>query len=159
MQSPGLSFQRLLGPRIQKLSFTGQSELDLLAPTVIGSGRLICSCSWSYAETPKVVECSGYERFTMYGRGTEQELDELESSLASGKRRIRALFCEIPSNPLLATPDLRRIRALADKYDFVVACDETLGTFINVDLLPYADVIMTSLTKIFSGASNVMGAR
>lgn len=101
---------------------------------------------------------AGFERFTLYGRGTAQELDELEALLKSGQR-IRALFCEVPCNPLLESSDLLRVRALADEYGFVVACDETLGTFVNIDLLPYADVLMTSLTKIFSGASNVMGGR
>ena len=72
---------------------------------------------------------------------------------------IACLFCEIPSNPLCTTPDLHRIRKLADQYSFVVICDETIGTFVNVDVLPYVDVIVTSLTKIFSGACNVMGGR
>jgi cystathionine gamma-synthase len=51
-----------------------------------------------------------------------EELDELEASLVAGKR-IQALFCELPGNPLLITPDLHRIRELADKYNFVVACE------------------------------------
>jgi cystathionine gamma-synthase len=72
---------------------------------------------------------------------------------------IQTLFCEIPSNPLLHTPDLHQIRKLADQYGFCVVCDETLGTYINVDILPYVDVAITSLTKIFSGGSNVMGGR
>lgn len=38
-----------------------------------------------------------------------------------------------------------------------MACDETLGTFVNVDVLPYVDIAITRVTKIFSGASNVMG--
>ncbi|KAL8831681.1 MAG: hypothetical protein Q9191_000726 [Dirinaria sp. TL-2023a] len=82
--------------------------------------------------------------------------NQLESSLASG-RSITCLFCEIPSNPLLATPDLHRIRSLADQYHFTVVCDETIGTFINVDVMPYVDVLVASLTKAFSGACNVMG--
>lgn len=87
-----------------------------------------------------------------------RELDELEALLKSGQR-IRTLFCEVPCNPLLESSDLLRVRALADGYGFVVACDETLGTFVNIDLLPYADFLMMSLTKFFSGASNVMGGR
>lgn len=100
---------------------------------------------------------AGFERFTLYGRGTARELDELEALLKSGQR-IRALFCEVPCNPLLESSDLLRVRSLADEYGFIVACDETLGTFVNIGLLPYADALMTSLTKIFS-ASNVMGGR
>lgn len=69
------------------------------------------------------------------------------------------LFCELPSNPQLNSPDLVRIRELADQYSFIVACDETLGTFVNVDVLPFVDIVMTSLTKIFSGKSDVMGGR
>lgn len=104
------------------------------------------------------MEGTGYQRFTLYGRGLESELDELEVSLRTGKR-IRVLFCELPCNPLLESPNMGRIRALADEYNFIVACDETLGTFVNVNLFPFVDVVMTSLTKIFSGASNVMGGR
>ncbi|KAJ5915315.1 hypothetical protein N7454_011069 [Penicillium verhagenii] len=111
---------------------------------------------WPYAENPKCVSQSGYEHFTLYNKGTTDELDQLEASLASGSR-IRVLFCEVPSNPLLRTPDLDRIRSLADQYDFIVVCDETLGTFVNVDILPYVDVAITSLTKIFNGGANAMG--
>ena len=63
----------------------------------------------------------------------------------------------MPGNPLLKTPDLRRIRSLADKYEFLVVVDETVGNFLNINVLPYADVVVSSLTKIFSGDSNVMG--
>ncbi|KAF3481893.1 uncharacterized protein GIQ15_04652 [Arthroderma uncinatum] len=111
---------------------------------------------WPYGSTPKCIKGSGYERFTFYDQGTSEELDLLEASLKSG-HLISCLFCEVPSNPLCATPDLQRIRRLADQYNFVVACDETIGTFINVDVMPYVDVVVTSLTKIFSGACNVMG--
>ncbi|OGM50583.1 hypothetical protein ABOM_000775, partial [Aspergillus bombycis] len=109
-----------------------------------------------YSETVKCIELSGWSKFTLHGHGSKEELDQLETSLANGER-ISALFCEFPSNPQLKSPDLPRLRALADQYKFVIACDETIGTFINVDVLPYVDIVMTSLTKIFSGASDVMG--
>lgn len=111
---------------------------------------------WPYGSTPKCVNLSGYERFTFYSQGIPKELDVLEAKLQSGSR-IACLFCEVPSNPLCATPDLHRIRNLADIYDFVVVCDETIGTFVNVDVLLLVDVLITSLTKLFSGACNVMG--
>lgn len=109
-----------------------------------------------YAETNKVIPRSGWGNYTFYGRGSVQELEELERELAAG-RRIQALFCDFPGNPHLMSPDLHRIRTLANKYGFIVACDETVGNFVNVDLLPYVDILITSLTKIFSGYSDVMG--
>jgi cystathionine gamma-synthase len=57
----------------------------------------------------------------------------------------------------LTCPDLKRIRRLADEYDFAVVVDETIGTFGNINVLPAADIVVSSLTKIFSGDSNVMG--
>ena len=72
---------------------------------------------------------------------------------------ILALFTEFPSNPLLRSADLSRLRTLADKYDFLVVIDDSIGNFINVETLPFADIVVTSLSKIFSGDSNVMGGR
>jgi cystathionine gamma-synthase len=48
---------------------------------------------------------------------------------------------------------------LADKHGFIVVVDETIGNFINVEVMTYADIVVSSLTKIFSGESNVMGGR
>ncbi|KAL9129738.1 MAG: hypothetical protein Q9217_001896 [Psora testacea] len=82
--------------------------------------------------------------------------DNLETRCQDGERFL-ALFCEFPGNPLLKTPDLRRIRSLADRYDFAVVVDETISNFINVHVLPFADVVVSSLTKVFTGECNVMG--
>ena len=91
-----------------------------------------------------------------YGHGSPDELDDLELRCRKGETFL-ALFCEFPGNPLLKSPDLRRIRWLADQYDFAVVVDETIGNFMNVHVLPFADVVVSSLTKVFSGDSNVMG--
>lgn len=90
------------------------------------------------------------------GLGDDNSLDELENNLESGNLDIMALFCECPSNPLLKTPNLKRIRSLADKYNFAVVVDETIGNFLNIHINPYADIIASSLTKVFSGDSNVL---
>ncbi|KAJ5260479.1 hypothetical protein N7478_012084 [Penicillium angulare] len=133
----------------------GMSAISAMARALVPEKKTLRK-QWPYAETPKCVSNSGYERFKIYSQGTTDELDQLEASLALGSR-IRVLFCEVPSNPLLRTPDLHRIRSLADQYDFIVVCDETLGTFVNVDILPYVDVAITSLTKVFNGSGNAMG--
>lgn len=93
-----------------------------------------------------------------YGHGSSQDLDNIEHRCEKGERFL-ALFCEFPGNPLLKSPDLERIRKLADRYDFAVVIDETIGNFLNVHVLSIADVVVSSLTKVFSGDSNVMGGR
>ena len=108
-----------------------------------------------YIDTLKVLEKWG-PGCLFYGHGDSSALDDLERRCQAGERFL-ALFCEFPGNPLLKTPDLRRIRTLADRYDFGVVVDETIGNFINVHVLPYADVVVSSLTKVFTGECNVMG--
>ncbi|CBX98122.1 hypothetical protein IAQ61_010226 [Plenodomus lingam] len=108
-----------------------------------------------YIDTLKITEKFGVGSL-FYGFGSNEELDDLERRLEGGER-FMALFTEFPGNPLLRSPDLERIRRLADQYDFYVVVDETIGNFINVNVLPYADVVVSSLTKVFSGDSNVMG--
>lgn len=115
------------------------------------------SHSFPYIDTLKVLEKFG-PACLFYGHGSTEELEELERRLHHGERFL-ALFCEFPGNPLLKSPDLQRIRRLADQYDFGVIVDETIGNFLNVQVLPYADVVVSSLTKVFSGDANVMGGR
>jgi len=122
----------------------------------IHSGDGISHCyRFPYIDTLKILEKFGPGCY-FYGFGSQEELDELEQRLEAGEQLL-ALFCEFPSNPLLVAPDLARISKLASKYDFAVVVDETIGTLLNVHVLPYADIVVSSLTKIFSGDCNVMG--
>lgn len=113
------------------------------------------SFGFPYVDTLKILQKFG-PGCLFYGHASAQDLDDLEARLKAGERFL-GLFCEFPGNPLLTCPDLTRIRKLADEYDFAVVVDETIGTFSNINVLPVADIVVSSLTKIFSGDSNVMG--
>ncbi|KAM3427633.1 hypothetical protein MY4824_009311 [Beauveria thailandica] len=119
-------------------------------------GRLqSVSFGFPYVDTLKILEKFG-PGCIFYGHGSSSDLNELEKRLEKGEL-ILALFCEFPGNPLLVSPDLQRIRRLADIFDFAIVVDETIGTFANVNVFQSADIVVSSLTKIFSGDSNVMG--
>ncbi len=120
-----------------------------------GEPRKSICFGFPYIDTLKVLEKWG-PGCLFYGNGSDSDLDDLERRLVQGERYL-ALFTEFPGNPLLNTPNLIRIRSLADRYDFAVVVDETIGNFINVNTLARADVVVSSLTKVFSGDSNVMG--
>ncbi|KAG5927436.1 hypothetical protein E4U42_002271 [Claviceps africana] len=95
-----------------------------------------------------------------YGFGTLSEMELLEDyvyMLSQQDRAIQYVWCECASNPLLQTVDLDRMRRLADRYGFVLIVDDTIGCSANVDVLGVADVVVTSLTKSFSGYADVMG--
>ncbi|KAF6835744.1 cystathionine gamma-synthase [Colletotrichum musicola] len=113
------------------------------------------SFGFPYVDTLKILQKFG-PGCVFYGNASEENLDQLQARLEDGERFL-GLFCEFPGNPLLTCPNLKRIRSLADQYDFAVVVDDTIGTFGNVDVLEYVDVVVTSLTKFFSGACNVTG--
>ena len=119
---------------------------------------------FSYLDTLKIVERSG-PGAVFYGHGRESDIDDLDNMLARKQAEnpssppILALYTECPSNPRLHTVNMPRLRELADRYNFLIVIDETIGSFANVDVLPYADIIITSLSKFVSGYANTLGGR
>ncbi|KAI5996144.1 pyridoxal phosphate-dependent transferase [Pisolithus albus] len=131
----------------------------LLASRPLGKSVVF---GFPYTDTLKVVEKSGPGAI-FYGHGRDCDIDDLDDLLATKAADnpsvppILALYTECPSNPRLCTVDIPRLRALADKYDFLIVIDETIGTFANVDVLPYADIIITSLSKYVGGYATALG--
>jgi cystathionine gamma-synthase len=124
-------------------------------------GKSICF-GFPYTDTLKILQKWG-PGCEFFGHGDASDLVALEKYLErngrEGGRAITALFAEFPSNPLLRSADLKRLRELADLYGFVIVVDETVGNFVNVEVASWADVVVSSLTKVFSGETNVMGGR
>ncbi|EWZ47259.1 hypothetical protein BFJ70_g5391 [Fusarium oxysporum] len=116
----------------------------------------VVAFGWIYPETIENLRRGTWKDVIPFKLGNEEELDQLASTLKTNEQII-AIFCELPSNIKFTSPNLHRIRELANEYGLIVVCDETVANFVNVDLLPYVDIITTSLTKMFSGAANVTG--
>lgn len=107
-----------------------------------------------YVDTLKIQQRFEPAAYHFYPIGNGSDIEALRTLLKS--KTISAVFCESPTNPLLTTPDLVTLRALADEYGFVLVIDDTLAACINQNVLPYADVVVTSLTKYFSGYGDVL---
>ncbi|CAE6463166.1 unnamed protein product [Rhizoctonia solani] len=107
-----------------------------------------------YTDTLKILQKWG-PGCHFFARAQDAEIDQL--SLILQTESISVLYTESPTNPLLQSVNLPRLRALANKYDFLIVVDETIGSFVNVQVLPYADIVITSLSKFFSGEANVTG--
>ena len=61
--------------------------------------------------------------------------------------RIAGLVTEVPTNPLIQTPDLPALAALARRHGALVVLDPSITSAFNLEVLPHADVVVTSLTK------------
>ena len=99
-----------------------------------------------------------------FGHGNESDLKNFELMLRQrakendGDAGVSVLITEFPSNPLLNCPDLHKLRALADEFNFALVVDDTIGNFANLDLIDsgLADAVCTSLTKLFNGRGDAM---
>ncbi|KAL9622460.1 MAG: hypothetical protein Q9160_003136 [Pyrenula sp. 1 TL-2023] len=116
-----------------------------------------------YIDTLKILEKWG-PGCLFLGNGDDTDCDTLASHLSSKTAEgegdgesYQALFTEFPSNPLLRSPPLARLKHLCATHSVPLIIDETIGNYLNLSLLPHAAVLVSSLTKIFSGDSNVMG--
>ena len=91
---------------------------------------------------------------SFFPRGTESDIDEV--ALLAAAEPLLGLIVELPGNPLLGSPNVSRLSELSLRNDFPLLIDDTLAACVNLDTLPVADVVATSLTKYFSGAGNVL---
>ena len=113
-----------------------------------------CQFGFPYVDTLKLQERLPNAKRSFFPIGSDNDLAELQRQCLSSPPV--AVFCEVPTNPLLVIPDIRRLRELADEFGFLLIIDDTLGACCNLNVLPFADLAVTSLTKFFSGYGNVL---
>jgi cystathionine gamma-synthase len=97
-----------------------------------------------------------------FGNGVVFLYDAEGEDLDAAIRRIQegefaAVFCEVPSNPLLRTINLPRISEACRQGGVPLVVDDTVASSINLEVLKYVDLVTTSLTKWISGMGDVMG--
>ena len=120
-----------------------------------GKTKLI-QLGWLYLDTMNIVEHYFDENKIFYDIN---DLDSVENYLIQNGHTISAIITEIPTNPLLQTVDLERLKILCIKYNIVLVIDATFATPFNMNLKPYADIYVESLTKFACGNADVlMGA-
>lgn len=107
-----------------------------------------------YVDTLKILQDFGH-RSAFFPLGNKVDLKMLNRMAMID--RIAAVFCEFPSNPLLNSPDLASLAQSARNGQFPLIVDDTISTAVNVNLLAAADVVVTSLTKYFTGRGDIMG--
>lgn len=90
--------------------------------------------------------------------GAELLSDSSAAAISATLDRLKpaAVVVELPSNPMLRCVDLISVAELAHARGVPVIADDTIGSGLNIDALPYADLVFSSLTKSFAGRGDVM---
>lgn len=81
-----------------------------------------------------------YVRDPLDGGGLERIFNQHGS-------RIAGVFAEIPTNPLIQTPDVAALSALCRKHGAHLLIDPSVVSVFEVDILKHADLVVSSLTK------------
>ncbi|NNC90395.1 MAG: PLP-dependent transferase [Akkermansiaceae bacterium] len=123
------------------------------AATRVRPGKQTLQIEFPYVDALKIQE--------QYGTGVVFAFGQEGASLAGLLRRIEdgefaAVLCEAPSNPLLRTVDLAALSEACRSSRTPLVVDDTVCSHLNVDAMPMADLVTTSLTKWVSGAGDVM---
>lgn len=75
------------------------------------------------------------------------DLAALEKIFATHAGRVAGIVAELPTNPLIQTPDVPALAALARRHGACVVLDPSIASAFNLQVLPHADVVVGSLTK------------
>ncbi len=117
-------------------------------------GKPTIQIEFPYLDSFKMQEEFGEGGVIDFSMTTSGGLDELRQWFEEGGEAA-GVYTELPSNPLLKTADLKGISAVLKSRETPLVVDDTVATSINVNGFLHADVLTTSLTKVFSGAGDV----
>src|SRR5690606_33438373 len=66
------------------------------------------------------------------------------------------IVTEAPTNPLVQTADFAALSELVRRHEGRLVIDPSLVSPLNVNVLPYADVVVSSLTKYAASEGDVI---
>jgi len=145
-----------LAPRDVWLFPTGMSAFYTLHRALLRvfPDRKLAQFGFPYVDSLKIAQTFG-PGAQFFPQGGEQDWRLLQELAAL--EQLCGIATEFPANPLLSVPDLARLNEIAAASGCPLIVDDTVAGSWNVDVLPAADVIWSSLTKYFSGRGDVTG--
>ena len=75
------------------------------------------------------------------------DMEGIERIFTKHGAKIAGIVAEVPTNPLIQTPDVPRLAALCRQHGAHLLLDPSVSCLFNLDVLAHADVVVSSLTK------------
>ncbi|MEQ8352716.1 MAG: PLP-dependent transferase [Leptospiraceae bacterium] len=108
---------------------------------------------WLYVDNIRILEKFAVASEKVYDLSN---LNELRRVIKEQAGRVAGVITELPTNPLLQTPDMPELYDICQSEGCALLSDISVGSSVCVDALPYCDVVVESLTKFASGSCDVM---
>ena len=83
----------------------------------------------------------------------------IETALREHGPRLAGVVTEVPTNPLVQTPDLPAIAALCRQHGARLVVDPSMSSVFSLNVLPHADLLVSSLTKYTASKRRNAGSR
>lgn len=84
------------------------------------------------------------------------DMSNLEQKIKTYGDQLAAVVVECPSNPLIQICDLPRLAKAVRSAGAILIVDPSVASILSINVLPYADVIVSSLTKYSAYEGDVM---
>jgi cystathionine gamma-synthase len=84
------------------------------------------------------------------------DLGALERLFADRGSGIAGVVAEVPTNPLMQTPDVPALASLCRAHGIKLILDPSLASAFSVDCLPHADLVVNSLTKYTGSEGDII---
>lgn len=111
---------------------------------------------WLYLDTIETMELVSGEEHEIISLNDLKNLDHLKEIFTRYGEQIAGIVTEFPTNPLLQSCDLEKVRELCDRTNSILIVDPTMASPKNAKVAYLSDVLVNSLTKYASWQGDLM---
>jgi O-acetylhomoserine (thiol)-lyase len=133
---------------------SGMGATTLACMSLLTTGDEIISIGGLFGGTYSLF----HETLSRFGIQTSFfDVDAFEAIENSINTKTKIIFLESVGNPNMRLPDIKKIAAIANKYDIALIVDNTITPLSIAPLKLGADIVIYSTTKIITGNSSALG--
>lgn len=118
--------------------------------------KLWVRLGWLYLDTIEIMDLLVEDQAQIIDLNHPDEFYKLEEIFNSCGQDIAGIVTEFPSNPLLHSCDLVKVRKLCDRHNALLIVDPTMASPKNAKVTTLSDVVINSLTKYANWQGDVM---
>ena len=111
---------------------------------------------WLYLDTIAILKKFTRSSSDYVYAGDVMDLGALGRLFGERGQKIAGLIAEIPTNPLVQTPDVAALSELCRRHGIKLILDPSVSSAFSVDCLPHADLVVSSLTKYTGSDGDVI---
>jgi len=138
------------------LTGSGMGAISTMLYSVLEQGDTILTQADLYGGTTELMQ-SIFSKFGIKSLVVDLRDEESIRKILS-KQKIKLIYTETPSNPLLSCVDLQKISSLAKEHGCITAIDNTFATpLLQRPFNLGIDYIIYSTTKYLNGMGNALG--